>query len=307
MSTSSTQRKNKTTLEISTICCTTHELPEASNPSMHILHAVSDAPRHADAVTSGAAQIVQFEQMLPFFHWAPVQFMLLPCALSNMRDMLRRANTSCVYIVRRGPLPMKCLDLIFDDKRLAIIVLMMWLLVVIVSLQSIDLMHAEFMTFGPTPHTKFMTVSIDTWHKWWMLTIATVANTCVSDFMSDAIVPWLQNTVQDHKTKYLPYRKFTCYMISQLWGTYCNVMSIFAIGLMTSQIDFLAVRMLADLITNTFTCFKFMRNKVVDKAKYNMWNEDRIQDVSVMLDGSMVDMQMEMVQPLTKGCSESQV
>jgi hypothetical protein len=275
---------------------------------MHSLQAVSDAWRHADAVTCGATHTVQFEQMLPFFHWAPVQFMVLFCALSNMCDakcMLRRADTNCIYIVRCCSPSMKCLDLVFDDKRLAIIVLMMWLLVVIVSLQSIDLMHAEFMTFGPTPHTKFMTVSIDTWHKWWMLTIATFANTCVSDFMSDAIVPWLQNTVQDHKTKYLPYRKFTCYMISQMWGTYCNVMSIFAIGLMTSQIDFLAVRMLADLITNTFTCFKFMRNKVVDKAKYNMWNEDRIQDVSIMLDGSMVDMQREMVQPLTKGCCES--
>jgi hypothetical protein len=117
--------------------------------------------------------------------------------------------------------------------------------------------------------------------------------------MSDAIVPWLQNTVQDHKTKYLPYRKVTCYVISQMWSIYCGIMSIFAIGLMTSQIDFLAVRMLADLITNTFTIFKFMRHKIVDRNKYNLWNEDGfMRTVDVALDGSMVDMQMEMVQPL---------
>jgi len=194
---------------------------------------------------------------------------------------------------------MRCLDLVFDDKRLAITVLMLWMLGVIVALQSIDLLHSDFMTVGPSPHTKFMTVSIDTWHKWWMLSLATFANTCVTDFMSDAIVPWLQNTIQDHKTKYLPYRKWTCYVISQLWGVYCGVMSIFAIGLMTSQIDFLAVRMIADLMTNTFTTFKFMRHKIVDKTKYCMWNEDRMQEVTVMFDGSMVDMQMEMVQPLT--------
>ena len=194
---------------------------------------------------------------------------------------------------------MRCLDLVFDDKRIAITLLMMWMVGVIVSLQSIDLLHSDFMTCGPTAHTRFMTVAIDTWHKWWMLTIATFANTCVSDFMSDAIVPWLQNTVQDHKTKYLPYRKVTCYVISQMWSIYCGVMSIFAIGLMTSQIDFLAVRMLADLITNTFTCFKFMRHKVVDRHKYNMWNEDGfMRTVDVALDGSMLDMQMEMVQPL---------
>ena len=40
-----------------------------------------------------------------------------------------------------------------------------------------DLLHSEFMTFGPTAHTRFMTVSIDTW---WMLTIATFANTYVT-------------------------------------------------------------------------------------------------------------------------------
>ena len=191
---------------------------------------------------------------------------------------------------------MRCLDVIFDDKRLAIALLMFWMIGVIIALQSIDLLHSQFMTCGPSPHTKFMTVSIDNWHKWWMLTIATFANTCVTDFMSDAIVPWLQNTVQDHKNKYIPYPKWTCYAISQLWGVYCNVMSIFAIGLMTSQIDFLAVRMLADLITNSFTCFKFMRHKTVDRSKYEMLTE---QSVELALDSRMIDMQMEMVQPLT--------
>jgi hypothetical protein len=194
---------------------------------------------------------------------------------------------------------MKCLDLVFDDKRLAIGILMLWMCGVIGALQSLDLMHSQFVTFGPSPHTKFMTLSIDTWHKWTLLVSATFANTCVTDFMSDAIVPWIQNTVQDHKTKYLPYRKFTCYMISQLWGIYCGVMSIFAISLMTSQIDFLLVRMMADIITNTFTTYKFMRHKVVDRNKYHIWSEEHLHCVTVPSHGKIVDMQEEMVQPLT--------
>jgi hypothetical protein len=173
---------------------------------------------------------------------------------------------------------MRCLDVIFDDKRISISLLMLWLVGSVFMLQTLDLMHSDFMTMGPSPHTKFMTLSIDTWHKWALLASATFANTCVSDFMSDAIVPWIMNTVQDHKTKYLPYSKFTCYLISQLWNVYCGIMSIFAIGLMTSQIDFLLVRMLADLITSTFTTYKFMRHKVVDKVKYNKWTEDHMQE-----------------------------
>lgn len=195
---------------------------------------------------------------------------------------------------------MRCLDVIFDDKRLAIGLLMTWMIGVILALQSLDLMHSEFMTFGPSSHTKFMTLSIDTWHKWGLLVTATFANTCMTDFMSDAIVPWLQNTVQDHKTKYLPYKKFTCYTISQLWGVYCGIMSIFAINLLTSQIDFLLIRMLADLITNTFTTYKFMRHKIVDRNKYNLWNEEHFQSIDIPSHDRIVDMQEEMVQPLTR-------
>lgn len=200
---------------------------------------------------------------------------------------------------------MRCLDHVFDDKRLAITLLMVWMIGVVCAMQSIDLMHSQFMTFGPSPHTKFMTVAIDTWHKWALLAVATFTNTCVTDFMSDAIVPWLQNTVQDHKAKYLPYRKATCYVISQLWAVYCSVMGIFGVALIMSQIDLLLIRLLGDLIVNTFTAYKFMRHKIVDKRKYSMWNEDRLQEVEIVFDGSMVDLQEEMVQPLSRsagGC-----
>lgn len=190
---------------------------------------------------------------------------------------------------------MKCVDLVFDDKRLAISLLMVWMVVVVCTLQNLDLMHAEFMTFGPSQHTKFMTLKIDDWGKWWLLVIATFTNTCVTDFMADAIVPWIQNTIQDHKSKYLPYRKSTCYVISQLWAIYVSVMSIFAIGLMTSQIDFLCMRMLADLITNTLTMYKFMKHKVVDRNKYEAWNEERFHCM-VPLSENIVDTCEDFVQ-----------
>jgi len=186
------------------------------------------------------------------------------------------------------------LDIMFDDKRVAITILMIWLIFIVVMLQGLGLMHSTFMTFGPSPHSKFLALHIDTWHKWFLLTCATFASTCVSDFFSDAIVPWIQNTVQDHKTTYLPYSKCMCYIISQLWTVYCAVMSIFAISLMTSQIDFLIVRLLADLLTNTFTTFKFMRHKKVDRQKYQSWTEEKMGNEVVLR-----DLQSEL-DPLTK-------
>ena len=45
-------------------------------------------------------------------------------------------------------------------------------------------------------------------------------------------------------------------------------MSIFSIGLLMSQIDFLLIRLLADLIVNTFTTFKFLKNKEHNSRLY---------------------------------------
>lgn len=193
---------------------------------------------------------------------------------------------------------MKIVDLIFDDKRLAIIIVTIWMVIVVSSLNALNVMQSEFITFGPSNHTKFMTVTIDTWQKWSMLSTATFMNTFITDFMADAISPWIQNTIQDHKTKYLPYRKFTCYSICQMWTVYCSVMGIFNVSLMMSQIDFLVIRLVSDLLVSTITIYKFIRHKIVDPVKYNFWGEERLAYVQMMRDGDVVDLQKEMVQPL---------
>ena len=113
-----------------------------------------------------------------------------------------------------------------------------------------------------------MTLTIDSWHEWWMVACASFLSTCMNDFFSDALGPFFINTIQDHKTRYLPYSKTTCYVILQLWSTYCCLMSIFSIGLLMSQIDFLLIRLLADLVVNSFTTFKFLKNKEFNRRLY---------------------------------------
>jgi hypothetical protein len=160
------------------------------------------------------------------------------------------------------------LDTIFDDKRVAISVLMVWLIIVLISFNTIGLFHSDFMRFGPHPTTKIMTLTIDTWHNWWLVAMASFLSTCVNDFFGDSLSPFFLNTIQDHKTKYLPYSKTTCYIILQLWSTYCCLMSIFSVGLLMSQIDFLLIRLVADLMVNTFTTFKFLKGKEVNLRLY---------------------------------------
>ena len=163
----------------------------------------------------------------------------------------------------------KVMDCMFDDKRLAVCVLMMWLVIVMTLFKDIGLLDTSFMTFGPSQTAKFMGVVLDTWYKWNMVAGFTLVNTSVNDFMSDAISPWLLNTITDHKSKYIPYPRYMCLLISQLWSIYCNLMSVFCMFLAMTQIDFVLIRMLADLTVNTYTNLKFMRFKEYSPDKYH--------------------------------------
>ena len=158
--------------------------------------------------------------------------------------------------------------MIFDDKRLAVVVLMVWLAIVMTLFKDIGLLETSFMIFGPSSTAKFMGVVLDTWYKWSMVAGFTLINTSINDFMSDAISPWIINTITDHKSKYIPYPKYVCLLISQLWSIYCNLMSVFGMFLAMTQIDFVLIRMLADITVNSYTNMKFMRLKEHSRAKY---------------------------------------
>ena len=193
---------------------------------------------------------------------------------------------------------MSFLDLVFDDKRLSICIVTLWTIIVLTGFHLLNIPNSDFMTLGPSNHTKFMTVEINTWEKWGMLSVATFLNSCVADFMSDAIIPWIQNTVQDHKTKFLPYNKWTCFLICQFWDIYCHIMSVFNVSLVFSQVDFLLIRLAADLMVNQITIYKFIKHKIVDQNRYNLWSEEKLAYVQMNPGMDMFAVSQEMIQPL---------
>jgi hypothetical protein len=164
---------------------------------------------------------------------------------------------------------MRLVDRVFDDKRMAVAVLMVWLTVVMTVFKDIGLLDTSFMQFGPCDTAKFMGVVLDTWYKWGMVASFTMLNTSMNDFMSDAISPWILNTITDHKSRYIPYPKYVCLAIAQSWAIYCNIMSVFGMFLAMTQIDFVLIRMMADLTVNTYTNLKFMRHKEFSPDKYH--------------------------------------
>lgn len=160
---------------------------------------------------------------------------------------------------------------LFDDKRLTCTFLSAWLVFILICFTDLGVMETDFMSFGPTDHTFFMGIAINTWRRWWWVAGFTFANTAINDFVGDSVVPWIVNVLQDPKTHYLPYSKFTCWLITQIYSMYVGVMSIFGIYLLLSQLDFMLIRMLADSLVNVYTTYTFMAHKKVNRAKYEAY------------------------------------
>ena len=166
------------------------------------------------------------------------------------------------------------IGVIFDDKRVTCSLLMIWMTVVLAAFSHIGIMKTSFMKFGPSDDCTYMGLPINNWFRWYCVAIFTFVSTSINDFVSDAIVPWIQNTIQDHKAPFLPYRKMTCWLISQIWSLYCCVMGLFSINIMFSQVDFNIIRGTADLAVNSFTTYLFLQNKHYAPLKYKQLYEE---------------------------------
>lgn len=133
--------------------------------------------------------------------------------------------------------------------------------------------QSNFLQFGPNKNTVLFGVLLDEWWKWWVVAIYTFFATCIAAFASDSITPWITNTIQDHKTTYIPYNKVTCIAIIQIFTIYCVIMSVIGLFVALTQIDFMLIRMMADLFVNHYTTLWFLQDKIVDREKYELWSK----------------------------------
>jgi hypothetical protein len=175
-----------------------------------------------------------------------------------------------------------CVGVAFTDKRITCIIVILW---IGISIGFYDELGAfdelDFLTLGPSNHTKFMGATLDTWPKWGYVASFSLLNTCVNEFVNDALVPWVQNTIQDHKTRALPYGKLTCVSINIMFTIYTQVTMLFSMFLYMSQIDFLLLRIAGDIFVTLYSTHMFLKAKKVDPEAYakessnNNANQDR--------------------------------
>lgn len=173
------------------------------------------------------------------------------------------------------------LERLFNDQRLVSVGIGAWSVLSAAVFCAIMLQDkSPFLNFGPSQHTKLFGAKLDTWLEWWAVAIYTFTSTAIAAFATDRVVPWITNTVQDHKTRFLPFTKITCWVIIQVFTFYAVTQSVIGLFVALTQVDFMLIRLFADMLVNHFTTFWFLRHKTVDAYKYNMHMQSNKSDKS---------------------------
>ncbi|KAJ1466280.1 hypothetical protein T484DRAFT_1756764 [Baffinella frigidus] len=169
-----------------------------------------------------------------------------------------------------------CVDNAFDDKRVTIACISVWFMVCLIGFTWLGIFGSEYMRIGPSETLTYMGMKIQTMSRYLTVVGFVVISTAINDFASDAIGPWIQNTVMDHKTRTIPYSKFTIVFITQMWSLYCGTMSVASIALVFAQFDLIMIRLVVDLMVNQYTIRRFLANKSHDPYRYHteFLNED---------------------------------
>ena len=197
--------------------------------------------------------------------------------MTNGNDGARRPSTKRSNINSFG----SCIDNAFDDKRVTIAFVSICFFICLGGFTWLGIFGSEYMRVGPSPTLTYMGMLIDTMPRYIMVAGFVVISTAINDFASDAISPWIQNTVMDHKSRTIPYSKFTMLFISQTWSLYCGTMSVASIALVFAQFDLIMIRLVVDLFVNQYTIRRFLSNKSHDPYRYHteFLNEDETDDL----------------------------
>lgn len=170
----------------------------------------------------------------------------------------------------------------FNDRRAISGVLLLWTILSCAVFYHIMVQDkSKFLNIGPSAHNTLFGVVLDSWFKWWAVAIYTFVSTAIAAFASDSIAPWITNTIQDHKTRYIPYQPFTCWMIIQIFTMYAVTQSTIGLFVALTQVDFTLIRLGADMIVNHFTTYWFLHNKECDAERYYQEQQHKDNDTHV--------------------------
>jgi hypothetical protein len=160
------------------------------------------------------------------------------------------------------------LNRVFDDQRLMVSATWMWLIAVLVIFSQMGLFHSEFVRFGPSPTTTYVGITLDTWSKWAAVAVFSAISSFMNDMANESLEPFFLCVIRDVKSRYIPFSKLTCVLLTQAWTIYASIMSLFALYTFFSQVDFVLIKLLVGLLVNMYSTMRYLRNKSHQPQKF---------------------------------------
>lgn len=111
---------------------------------------------------------------------------------------------------------------------------------------------ATYARVGPGGHLKFFSYAVDTWGAWVGLALYALVDTVVGTVNNNIIGAWVTSDVQNHQQLTLHESHFEARMIRRIWVTVQWSSWLFRIQLGFTQLDFVVLMWLGELITTEF-------------------------------------------------------
>jgi hypothetical protein len=160
------------------------------------------------------------------------------------------------------------LNTVFDDKRIMVCVIWVWMIIVLAVFTEMGLLKSDFVRFGPSPTCMYVGIVLDTWPKWTAVAVFTAISSFMNDLAGESLEPFFLMVIRDHKTRYIPYSKGTSVLLNQGWSLYCSIMSVFGLYTYFAQVDLLIIKMCVALIVNMYSSWRYLRNKSHEPLRY---------------------------------------
>lgn len=155
--------------------------------------------------------------------------------------------------------------------REAIAAISVWMAVVSGLMVVSGFIDSSFFHFGPSTEIYFFKIAIDSWFKWSVLMCYVICNQIFTTYGLQTISPWMINTVENRETPHVGMPKWQALGVIEIWYVYMWLGRVISIQILLTQIDFLLMILIIDLIA-TFIINKRYLDEKGDYRFYSRLN-----------------------------------
>ena len=107
----------------------------------------------------------------------------------------------------------------------------------------------------------FMGTTVDDYPTYFTLLGLFFAHQLINNWVNDVTYPWIINSVQDPKSDSTGYSRSTSLLIVNMFALYSQLDVLFIISGVMSQLTFILVLMLANMISATIINWQYLKKK----------------------------------------------